>query len=126
MGEKRDIPGEHTIFQERKEDHIQLYRLRSYQLEKESLETRRENRLPEMRAPSDSQLPAAGKDKERADCHITDVWKRVDRAPVPGNLQMELWREKRDPAQRGGQGDYPGRAALGQAVVWNHVQCRRI
>lgn len=125
--ENEIFPENILFFKKRgKADHIQLYRLRSYKLAKESLEAWRKNSLPEVRETSDGQLPAAGADQERADCHITAVWQRVDRAPVPGNLQMELRREKRDPAQRGDQGDHSGRTALGQGVVWNHIQCRRI
>ena len=98
MAGSDDFSRSYPVYQEReKTDYIQLYRLRMQQLEKERVETRRKDGVPEVRTACDGKQPAAGKDQKSTGCDITAIWSGMGGTSIQCSLQVDS-RGERHPA----------------------------
>ena len=124
LGAAGDFTGELSLFQKRQETYgVQLYSLRRAELEKERLETRRDDHLPKVRRICESVQQEAGTDSKSPGDTLAGVRRGMGRAAVPGGVHMESRGDKRGSALRGGTGHHPQRRVLGKGILGYRVRC---
>ena len=118
------LPGNYLFFKKRQETYgVQLNSLRRAELEKERLETRRDDHLPKVRRICESVQQEAGTDSKSPGDTLAGVRRGMGRAAVPGGVHMESRGDKRGSALRGGTGHHPQRRVLGKGILWYRVRC---